>query len=769
MKLLFKYLKSFAFALIVCLALLFGQAMADLSLPNLMSDIVNVGIQKNGIEEKAPKAISSDGFRLMQFFMSDADREIMASAYFRSNIYSPFSSTITLRPMPSWFQDFPLLTWWRNEGWGFPLPRNDYFLDDYLVAGNDPAKLVAVENAYGKAALAFINFMRAMTAEGGEGSFLGEGGLKDVDITEVYEQLLPFLSSLPPEAFADAIAAAEASDPQLWAQAGSALTMLFYEELGADLSSFQQSYIVKKGLLMLLVALAGVAAAVCVGFFASRIATSVAKSIRRDIFAKVESFGSHEFDKFSTASLITRTTNDVQHIQMLILMGIRMICYAPILGVGGVIMALGKSPSMAWIIAVAVLVLVGLIASILPLILPRFQRLQKLIDRLNLVSRETLSGIMVIRAFGNQKHEEGRFEKAARDLRDTERYTQRVMALMVPLMTIVMNGTMLAIVWIGAHKIAESSLQIGDMMAFMQYAMQIIMSFLMMSMMFIMMPRAFVSAKRVAEVLATRPGITDQENPKHLPDNGGPRGLVRFDRVSFRYHEAEEDVLKDISFTARPGETTAFIGSTGSGKSTLINLIPRFHDVSGGAIEIDGVNIKDLAQHELREAIGYVPQKGLLFSGDIESNILYGKEDATAEEIAKAIEVAQAAEFVAEAEKGLQTVIAQGGGNVSGGQRQRLAIARALVKKPPIYIFDDSFSALDFKTDTALRKALKEYTGHATVLVVAQRVSTIMNAEQIIVLEAGAIVGKGTHRELLETCPAYREIAESQLAKEELA
>ncbi|MCL2677467.1 MAG: ABC transporter ATP-binding protein/permease [Clostridiales bacterium] len=743
MKIVFKYLKPFAFTLAVCLVLLFGQAMTDLSLPNLMSDIVNVGIQKSGVEEKAPKAISRDGYYLMSFFMSEADYDIIYSAYYPYVLYS----------LPPFFllEDFPLLD--EKEAW--------------VLTETDPIKLAAVENAYGKAALAFINFMQTMKEENGEDSSLAEDGFADVDVTEVYAQLLPFLSSLPREAFADAIAAAEAADPQLWAQVGATFTKLFYQELGADLGAMQQSYIVKKGLMMLLVALAGVAAAISVGFFASRIATSVAKRVRRDVFARVESFGSREFDKFSTASLITRTTNDVQHIQMFILMGIRMICYAPILGVGGVIMALGKSPSMAWIIAVAVLVIIGLILTLLPLVLPKFQLLQKLIDRLNLVSRESLSGIMVIRAFGNQKYEEGRFEKAARNLRDTERYTQRVMAVMMPLMTIVMNAVTLTIVWVGAHKIAESSLQIGDMMAFMQYAIQILMSFLMMSMMFIMLPRAAVSARRVAEILATRPGIADPPNPKHLPKN--PAGVIKFNNVSFRYPDAEAEVLTDISFTARPGETTAFIGATGSGKSTLINLIPRFYDVSSGAVEIDGVNIKDLAQHELRQAIGYIPQKGLLFSGDIESNILYGKEDATAQEIAKAIEVAQAAEFVAEAENGLQTAIAQNGGNVSGGQRQRLAIARALVKKPPIFIFDDSFSALDFKTDAALRKALKEYTGYATVLVVAQRVSTIMNAEQIIVLEAGAIAGVGTHRELLESCPAYREIAESQLAKEELA
>lgn len=459
---------------------------------------------------------------------------------------------------------------------------------------------------------------------------------------------------------------------------------------------------------------------------------------------------------------------------MLIGMGVRMMCYAPIMGIGGIIFAVNKSVSLSWIIAVAVIILLGLIAIIFSIALPKFKSLQKLIDRLNLVSRENLGGMMVIRAFGNEGYEENRFEKANSELSKTNRFVQRTMAFMMPAMMLIMNCVTLVIVWSGSHAIADSTLQIGDMLAFMQYAMQIIMAFLMIAMMFIMVPRASVSAVRIREVLDTKLEINDKKNTVSLVEdakkNGtNVKGRVVFRDVSFRYNNAESDVLENINFTAKPGETTAFIGSTGSGKSTLINLVPRFYDVTKGSIEIDGVDIRDLKQEELRDLIGYVPQKGVLFTGDIESNIRYGKDHAEISEIEKAIEVAQAKDFVDSTEEGLKTSIAQGGTNVSGGQKQRLSIARALVKKPPIYIFDDSFSALDFKTDSALRAALKKFTSDATVLIVAQRVSTIMTAEQIIVLDEGKVVGIGTHKELLANCKEYQEIAESQLSKEELA
>ena len=451
---------------------------------------------------------------------------------------------------------------------------------------------------------------------------------------------------------------------------------------------------------------------------------------------------------------------------MLLMMGIRMICYAPIMGIGGVIMALRKSSSMSWIIALACVLLICLIMVVFVVAMPKFKLIQKLIDRLNLVSRENLNGLMVIKAFGTEEFERNRFDKSNRDLTRVNLFVNRVMVFMMPAMNLIMNGVMLLIVWIGSHQIAQSSMQVGDMMAFMQYSMQIIMSFLMISMMFIMVPRAAVSGDRISEVLETEPSIKDPGSPKPFLDSR--KGYIEFKNVSFRYHGADNDVLEDITFTARPGETTAFIGSTGSGKSTLVNLIPRFYDVTSGEILVSGVNVKDVNQHDLHDQIGYVPQKGVLLSGTIDSNLKYGDKDASEEDVMAAATVAQAMEFISQKDEGFESPIAQGGSNVSGGQKQRLSIARALVKKPCIYIFDDSFSALDFKTDAALRSALKKYTGDSTVLIVAQRVSTIMNAEQIIVLDDGRIVGKGTHSELLENCPTYYEIAASQLSKEEL-
>ena len=589
-------------------------------------------------------------------------------------------------------------------------------------------------------------------------------GLDNVSMDKLYK-LLPLLDLVPQESLESVRTQAAASDSMMGSQVGVTLTRLFYEELGMDTHAIQTGYIWKKGLQMLGVALLGVAATVLVGFFSARMAATVGKRLRHDLFSKVESFSSGEFDKFSTASLITRTTNDVQQVQMLITMGVRMICYAPIMGIGGIIFALGKSASMSWLIALAVVVLIGFIAVALGVALPKFKALQKLIDRLNLVSRENLSGMMVVRAFGNEGYEEGRFDRANRDLMETNRFVQRVMSGLMPGMMLVMNLLSIMIVWVGGHAIAESTLQIGDMMAFIQYAMQIIMAFLMIAMIFILVPRASVSAVRIQEVLDAPLSVQDPDQPKTLEE---PRGLVEFQDVSFRYHNADSDVLEHISFTAKPGETTAFIGATGSGKSTLVNLIPRFYDVTGGRITIDGVDVRDLSQKDLREMIGYVPQKGMLFSGTVASNLRYGREDASEEELQAALSTAQASDFVNAMEEGVESPIAQGGTNVSGGQRQRLSIARALTRKAPIYIFDDSFSALDFKTDAALRKALAKDTSGATVLIVAQRVSTILHAQQIIVLDQGRMVGKGTHRELLANCPEYREIAESQLQKEEL-
>ena len=742
MRKLAHYLKPYTALILICFGLLFGQAMCDLNLPNYMSDIVNVGIQQNGIEHASPEAVSRNGFELLRVFMT-AEQKQTVSEHYRLVETGSAAENDDYEQLASWY----------------PLLKEQ---DIYVRSEADGETLETLDEIFGQTTWTMVNFLQQMSE--GQQTATDTSDLSDMDFSKIYA-VLPQLAMLPEETFDEARRAAAETPESMQSQSGAMLAKLFYTELGMDIGGIQTRYILKTGLMMLLLTLLGAVATIAVTFLATRIAAAVARNMRRDVFSKVESFSNSEFDLFSTASLITRTTNNVTQIQMLIIMGIRMLCYAPIMGVGGVVMALQKSVSMSWTIALAVIVLIGLIVVIFNIAMPKFKMIQKLVDKLNLVTRENLSGMMVIRAFGTQKFEEERFDKANKDLTGTNLFVNRVMVFMMPAMMFIMNCVSLLIVWVGANQIADSTMQVGDMMAFMQYAMQIIGAFLMISMMFIMVPRAAVSVDRVAEVLDTEPRILDPKEPKSLENC---RGLVEFRDVSFRYGGAEDDVLEHISFTARPGETTAFIGSTGSGKSTLINLIPRFYDVTGGAILIDGVDIREVSQHDLREQIGYVPQKGVLFSGTVASNLRYGDREASNDTVQTAARVAQAEDFIRALPEGFDADISQGGSNVSGGQKQRLSIARALVKRAPINIFDDSFSALDFKTDAALRRALKEYTGQSTVLIVAQRVSTIMHAEQIIVLDEGRIVGKGTHKELLESCETYREIASSQLSKEEL-
>lgn len=736
MKKLARYLKPYAGWILLCVVLLFAQAMCELNLPNLMSDIVNVGLQQGGIEDKAPRVLSKNGLKLLSPFVDESDRSALETGYTTEALSDSLK------------KEFP-----------------DAISGETYVLSEDETKKTSAEEAYSHASAAMLQFFQSMAKQNGEELNLSDSDASSMDFGAIYE-MLPTLSQMPPQAFAGAIDASKNMDPSLSSQIGIVLTKGFYGELGVDTDAMQNSYILRTGLLMLGITLLNALAAVMIGFLASRIAAGGARTLRKDIFAKVESFSNAEFDRFSTASLITRTTNDVTQVQMLVVMGLRMVCYAPIIGIGGIIMALGKSVSLSWIVALAVIVLLGTILVIFSIAMPKFKIVQKLVDRLNLVTRENLSGMMVVRAFGNQKREEARFEKANSNLTKTNLFINRVIVFMMPFMTLIMNGVMLMIVWFGSKQIEASTMQVGDMMAYMQYAIQIIMAFLMIAMMFIMVPRAAVAADRIAEVLGTKPSIRDPESPVSLPVP--VRGEVAFHDVSFAYPNAEENALEHLTFTAKPGETTAFIGSTGSGKSTLVHLILRFYDVTEGSITLDGVDIRNLTQKDLRAQIGFVPQKGLLFSGDIASNIRYGNENATEGEVRHAAETAQASEFIDAFPKGLETGIAQGGTNVSGGQKQRLSIARALAKKAPVYIFDDSFSALDFKTDAALRRALSSDTAGAAVLIVAQRVSTIMRAEQIVVLDEGKIVGIGTHKELLETCPTYREIAESQLSEEEL-
>ena len=746
MRRLLKYLKPYTLLIILSLSFLFVQANANLALPDYLSRIVNNGIQQNGVENAVPEAIRQSELEKLLLFMDEEESELVLKAYLP---VSPASGEAEI-----YILDYPILA-----------DESIFVLGDI-----DQSQMELLNPILGKALVA-VTGIQGMVDDPSTAMPLGEGF--DFDPSRIPEGMDIFqaLAMMPETQRAELSTRMnemfETLGENMVTQMAVGAVKTEYEALGMNAGAIQRNYILRIGGTMLLISLLGGVSTIAVGYLASRVAAGAARDIRKDVFKKVESFSSAEFNKFSTASLITRSTNDITQVQTVIFMMLRMVLFAPLLGIGGIIRAIEKSASMWWLIAVAVITLIGLIIIVFIIAVPKFKIMQDLIDRLNLVTRENLSGMMVIRAFNKEVDEEKRFDIANRDLTDTGLFVARVMVTMMPLMMLIMNGLSLGIIWVGSHQVAQASIQVGDMMAFMQYAMQIVMAFLMMSMMFIFLPRAAVSGDRIADVLETEVGIKDPETPKTFKEP--VRGEIEFRDVSFRYPDAKDDVIQNISFSAKPGQTTAFIGSTGCGKSTVINLIPRFFDVTQGSIFLDGIDIRDVRQSDLRDTIGFVPQKGTLFSGTIESNLLYADPDAGPELLKTAVEIAQASEFVFASEEGLNSEISQGGTNVSGGQRQRLAIARALVKKPPIYIFDDSFSALDFKTDSTLRRELKQKTGESTVLIVTQRVATVKNADQIIVLDEGRIVGKGTHQELMKTCETYQEIASSQLSKEELA
>ena len=735
---LIKHLKPFSWMIAAIFVLLFGQATADLALPSYMADIVNVGIAQNGIENAVPQAIPSTEFSKLKLFMPDAAQVQVTKDYILLD-----KQSLSPGDYAKYVKTYPGLA-------TAPI---------YMLNTTDRTEVTALDAIFQQAMPIVAAIEQGGLAAYGGGAIPVPAGVDPFTV----------IAQLPPAQLNQIRSAAGSQMSAVPAAALKQYSIVYvsaqYKTVGL-LSHTQSNYMWRIGALMLLLTLASAVCSVIVGFLSARIAAGLGHNLRWKLFNRVEHFSNIEFDKFSTASLITRSTNDITQIQMLMVMLFRIVFYAPILAIGGILKVLGADKSMLWIIAAAVGLLMTVMVVMFIIAIPKFQSIQKLIDKLGLRMRETLTGLMVIRAFNTEKYEEQKFDAANKDLTATTLFINRVLVFLMPVMMFIMNGTMLLIVWVGAHQIDAGKMQIGDMLAFTQYAMQIIFSFLMITFVFIMLPRASVSAQRIGEVLETEPVINDPREAKKF--NGELKGVVEFQNVSFRYPGAEDDVLKDITFSARPGQTTAFIGSTGSGKSTLINLIPRFYDVSGGKVLVDGVDVRDVRQHDLREKIGYVSQKAVLFSGTIESNIRYANEKATREEITKYADTAQALDFIKESDKGFETTVSQGGTNLSGGQKQRISIARALAKKPEIYIFDDALSALDFKTDAALRRALKKETSNATVLLVTQRISTVLNADKIVVLDNGEVVGTGTHKDLMESCSVYREIALSQLSKEEL-
>jgi ATP-binding cassette, subfamily B, multidrug efflux pump len=737
---LLKHLKPFVWSLVAIFLLLFGQAMADLALPGYMANIVDTGIQYKGIENAVPEAIRSSELAKLQLFMDAETQSEVYDYYKKLN-----SNTLTPEEWSSYVQKYPILAtdtiYERTTDDGAVINKlNPIFSNAILI--------VTGLEQQGSTMLASAN----ITVPEGTDVFTVIDQLPPEEITAIRNMAGQYISALPQTAITQSYVGYLTKE---------------YQTVGVDIVGIQTRYILRVGGYMLLITLAGAVASVAVGFLSSRVAAGLSRNMRKQIFERVEHFSSTEFDKFSTASLITRSTNDITQIQQLAVMLFRIVFYAPMMGIGGLIKVIGSEASMSWIIAAAIMAMLTLIGVMIIVAVPKFKIIQKLIDRVNLVTREILSGLMIIRAFNTQQHEENKFDIANKDLTRVNLFINRVIVLLMPLMMLIMNIAMITIVWVGAYQVDAGTTQIGDMMAFTQYTMQIISAFLMVGMVFVMLPRAIASAQRINEVLDTKPVIIDPKEPERFIDS--LKGQVEFKNVSFRYPSAEDDLLKNMTFTIKPGHTTAIIGSTGSGKSTLINLIPRFYDVTDGSVLVDGVDVRQVTQHDLREKIGYVGQKTLLFSGTIASNIRYANEGATEKDLEKFAATAQAMDFIKKSEKGWDTVVAQGGANFSGGQKQRLSIARALAKNPEVYIFDDSFSSLDYTTDAALRKALRRETNNATVLIVTQRISTIMGSDQIIVLDHGEIVGIGKHKELMKTCEVYREIAQSQLTKEELA
>ena len=761
MKNLFKYAASYWKAMIAIVLILVVQAYCDLSLPAYTSDIVNVGIQQGGIEDDVPRQIATEEMEKLLLFVSEDDQQTVMDAYtedntsYKKEAYVLKDSVAEEENTMENLKDILQIPMMMTSG---------------IESGSDTTKRMEdklkEQMSQGMAQSMPQGADRTMPEGMPQGESQAESQAVSLDDMSMFD----LLKMLPAEQRATMVEKIEEQMSEMpdtiLDQASVSFCRSAYKDLGMNMDQTQIHYLLKTGGQMAALALLGMAASIMVAFLASRVGASAGRDLRSGVFHKVVGFSNNEFNHFSTASLITRSTNDIQQIQMLIVMLLRMVLYAPILAIGGVLQVMKTNVSMSWIIGLAVIIIAFVVLLLFLVVMPKFKVLQNLVDKLNLVTREILTGLPVIRAFSTEKHEEERFDDANRTLTKTNLFVNRAMTFMMPVMMLVMNGVSVLIVWTGAHGISDGQMQVGDMMAFIQYTMQIIMGFLMLCMISIMLPRAAVAADRVEEVLKSETMIHDPKQEKHFPEDG--KGVLTFDHVSFRYPGADEDVLEDITFTAKPGETTAIIGSTGSGKSTLVNLIPRFYDVTSGDITLDGVDIREVKQHELREKLGYVPQKGVLFSGDIASNIMFGNSHGSDDEMIEAAEIAQATEFIDTKPEKYKSPISQGGSNVSGGQKQRLSIARAIAKHPQVFIFDDSFSALDYKTDVTLRRALAEKTSGSTVLIVAQRISTILHAEQIIVLDEGKVAGKGTHAELLKNCPVYREIAESQLSRKEL-